>query len=63
MPVIDIIAGARPNFMKTASIIRAVHVRQQSGSNLRYRQVHTGQHYDARMSGDFLPSWGFQSLM
>lgn len=52
-PLIDIIAGARPNFMKIAPIIRAIQVRQQSGSSLRYRLVHTGQHYDARMSGDF----------
>lgn len=52
-PLIDIIAGARPNFMKIAPIIRAMQVRQQSGSNLRYRLVHTGQHYDTRMSDDF----------
>jgi len=52
-PLIDIIAGARPNFMKIAPIIRAIHARQKQGSRLRYRLVHTGQHYDARMSGDF----------
>lgn len=51
--MIDIIAGARPNFMKVASIIRAIHARQRSGSGLDYRLIHTGQHYDARMSGDF----------
>ena len=51
--LIDIIAGARPNFMKIASIIRALKSAQSTGSNLRYRLVHTGQHYDARMSGDF----------
>ncbi|MFC1859528.1 non-hydrolyzing UDP-N-acetylglucosamine 2-epimerase [Thermodesulfobacteriota bacterium] len=53
MPLIDIIAGARPNFMKIAPIIRAIQAWQKSGSHLRYRLVHTGQHYDARMSGDF----------
>ena len=52
-PVIDIIAGARPNFMKIAPIIRAIEARQQAGSRLRWRLVHTGQHYDARMSADF----------
>jgi len=57
-PLIDIIAGARPNFMKIAPIIRAIQVRQQSGSNLQYRLVHTGQHYDARMSGDFFNQLG-----
>ena len=60
--LIDIIAGARPNFMKIAPIIRACEARRQQGSALRYRLVHTGQHYDARMSGDFLTSWGFLSL-
>lgn len=52
-PNIDIIAGARPNFMKIASIIRALKSAESGGSKLRYRLVHTGQHYDARMSGDF----------
>ena len=52
-PLIDIIAGARPNFMKIAPIIRAIEARQQVGSALRWRLVHTGQHYDARMSADF----------
>jgi UDP-N-acetylglucosamine 2-epimerase (non-hydrolysing) len=51
--LIDIIAGARPNFMKVAPIIRAIRERQQAGVALEYRLVHTGQHYDARMSGDF----------
>ena len=58
MPMIDIIAGARPNFMKIAPIIRAIQSRQQSGSNLTYRLVHTGQHYDTRMSGDFFSQLG-----
>lgn len=51
--LIDIIAGARPNFMKIAPIIRAINEHQNTGGCLRYRLVHTGQHYDARMSGDF----------
>ena len=40
---IDIIAGARPNFMKIAPIIRAMEARQAAGSGLSYRLVHTGQ--------------------
>lgn len=55
-PLVDIIAGARPNFMKIAPVIRAIRSRQggsSPSSSLRYRLVHTGQHYDARMSGDF----------
>ncbi|HEX6722227.1 MAG TPA: UDP-N-acetylglucosamine 2-epimerase (non-hydrolyzing) [Burkholderiaceae bacterium] len=51
--LVDIIAGARPNFMKIAPIIRAIDARRANGSRLRWRLVHTGQHYDARMSADF----------
>ena len=58
MPTIDIIAGARPNFMKIAPIIRALQLAQASGSRLRYRLIHTGQHYDARMSGEFFVQLG-----
>jgi UDP-N-acetylglucosamine 2-epimerase (non-hydrolysing) len=57
-PLVDIIAGARPNFMKIAPIIRAIQARQTQGSALRFRLVHTGQHYDARMSGDFFTQLG-----
>jgi len=39
--------------MKIAPIIRAIEERQAQGSALRWRLVHTGQHYDARMSADF----------
>ncbi|MEO5331440.1 MAG: UDP-N-acetylglucosamine 2-epimerase (non-hydrolyzing) [Magnetococcus sp. YQC-5] len=53
VPFIDILAGARPNFMKIAPIIHAMAARRASGSRLGYRLVHTGQHYDACMSGDF----------
>ena len=51
--LIDIIAGARPNFMKIAPIIHAIQKAEDSGSKLKYRLVHTGQHYDKKMSGDF----------
>ena len=51
--LIDIIAGARPNFMKVAPIIHQIKKRQQEGSDLQYRLVHTGQHYDKKMSGSF----------
>jgi len=57
-PLIDVIAGARPNFMKIAPILRALKARQQAGSRLRVRLVHTGQHYDERMSGDFFRQLG-----
>lgn len=56
--MIDIIAGARPNFMKIAPIIRALERHASVGGRLRFRLVHTGQHYDARMSGDFFTQLG-----
>jgi UDP-N-acetylglucosamine 2-epimerase (non-hydrolysing) len=51
--LIDIIAGARPNFIKIAPIIDAIEQQRKAGINIRYRLVHTGQHYDKKMSGDF----------
>ncbi len=45
---ISIIAGARPNFMKIAPVVRAF---EQCG--VRPRIVHTGQHYDRQMSETF----------
>jgi UDP-N-acetylglucosamine 2-epimerase (non-hydrolysing) len=56
--LVDIIAGARPNFMKIAPVIRAIKERQNSGGCIRYRLVHTGQHYDVRMSDIFFTQLG-----
>lgn len=50
---ITLIAGARPNFMKIAPIIHAVHKAQKEGKDIQYRLVHTGQHYDHAMSETF----------
>ena len=50
---IDLIAGARPNFMKVAPIIDAIKIAQSHGENIKYRLVHTGQHYDKNMSEVF----------
>ncbi len=50
---IDIIAGARPNFMKIAPIIAEIKKVQIQGKQIAYRLIHTGQHYDKKMSGDF----------
>ena len=58
MKTIDIIAGARPNFMKIAPIINALKVSQLIGGALRYRLIHTGQHYDKAMSGNFFEQLG-----
>jgi UDP-N-acetylglucosamine 2-epimerase (non-hydrolysing) len=50
---ITIIAGARPNFMKVAPIIHAIQKAKGENRNIDFRLVHTGQHYDKKMSGDF----------
>jgi UDP-N-acetylglucosamine 2-epimerase (non-hydrolysing) len=49
------IVGARPNFMKAAPIIAAIHAynRQSESAPLQHVLVHTGQHYDEIMSGSF----------
>jgi UDP-N-acetylglucosamine 2-epimerase (non-hydrolysing) len=55
---IDLIAGARPNFMKIAPIIDAIKAAQLKGEKIEYRLVHTGQHYDNNMSGSFFEQLG-----
>lgn len=55
---VDIVAGARPNFMKIAPIIDALKNSEAKGSFLRYRLIHTGQHYDKAMSGGFFEQLG-----
>ena len=55
---IDIIAGARPNFMKIAPIIEAIKNYQTQKTSLSYRLIHTGQHYDKNMSDDFFTQLG-----
>jgi UDP-N-acetylglucosamine 2-epimerase (non-hydrolysing) len=56
--LIDLIAGARPNFMKIAPIIDALQDAEARGGPLRYRLIHTGQHYDRNMSGRFFEQLG-----
>lgn len=55
--LIDIIGGARPNFMKIAPIISALQDDTLS-RNLSFRIIHTGQHYDAAMSSVFFGQLG-----
>jgi UDP-N-acetylglucosamine 2-epimerase (non-hydrolysing) len=49
--MIDIICGARPNFMKVAPVMRSM-----AGKPVRL--VHTGQHYDFSMSQSFFDDLG-----
>ena len=55
---IDLIAGARPNFMKIAAIIDAIRKEQNKGTGISFRLIHTGQHYDHNMSGNFFGQLG-----
>ena len=50
---IHLIAGARPNFMKIAPVIHAIKKAQSEGINIEFRLIHTGQHYDEKMSATF----------
>ena len=53
-----IVAGARPNFMKVAPLLTAFQSRKAHGEDLETLLVHTGQHYDARMSDSFFRDLG-----
>ena len=53
--LLSIVAGARPNFMKIAPIIREL---ERHRSVFDYRLVHTGQHYDRNMSDVFFEELG-----
>src|SRR5690554_2039894 len=55
---ITIIAGARPNFVKIAPIIKAINSAKSEKKPIDFRLVHTGQHYDKKMSGSFFDQLG-----
>jgi UDP-N-acetylglucosamine 2-epimerase (non-hydrolysing) len=53
MKIISVV-GARPNFMKIAPFIKAIEKHnEQSENKIEHFLVHTGQHYDDRMSRSF----------
>ena len=54
MPTLYLVAGARPNFMKIAPIVRAL----QAHGGLDYKIIHTGQHYDREMNDVFFEELG-----
>jgi len=53
---IILVAGARPNFMKIAPILRSIENHQALNAVL----VHTGQHYDDNMSKAFFTGLGIK---
>lgn len=54
MKSIYLVAGARPNFMKIAPIVRAL----QAHGKLAFKIIHTGQHYDRDMNDVFFEELG-----
>jgi UDP-N-acetylglucosamine 2-epimerase (non-hydrolysing) len=54
MPTIYLVAGARPNFMKIAPIVRAL----QAHGGIGFQIIHTGQHYDREMNDVFFEELG-----
>ena len=53
MKTIDLIVGARPNFMKIASLYEATQSQTSFKKEFKFRLIHTGQHYDDAMSDTF----------
>lgn len=53
-PCVHIVAGARPNFMKIAPMVRAL----RADGRLAWKIVHTGQHFDRNMSDVFFEELG-----
>ncbi len=53
--IVDIIAGTRPNFVKIASLINA---KRKHRANFQIRLIHTGQHYDKKLSDVFFKELG-----
>lgn len=56
-----LVCGARPNFMKVASIISAIDDYNSASHNVKKIErllVHTGQHYDGKMSQSFFDDLG-----
>src|SRR5438552_17178078 len=57
-----LVAGARPNFMKVAPLIKGIKAHNAKNkvgaAAIDYRLVHTGQHYDQKMSDVFFRELG-----
>ena len=51
---ITIIAGARPNFMKIAPLMRAINAAKAAGKNISARLVYTGSDEDKSLEPSFV---------
>jgi UDP-N-acetylglucosamine 2-epimerase (non-hydrolysing) len=54
-PLVVYVVGARPNFVKMAPVVEAMRKRDRT----RQLIVHTGQHYDRKLSEEILDDLGF----
>jgi len=54
---IDLVAGARPNFMKLAPVVKELEAR----ADIPFRIIHTGQHYDSGMNDVFFRELGIRA--
>lgn len=51
---IDIIIGTRPNIVKAAALLREIKIKNKKKLYFEVRVIHTGQHYDNKLSKDIL---------
>lgn len=57
---ITIVAGARPNFMKIAPIIRAIQAARTSGKNISFRLIYTGKENDPSLDASLFSDLDMQ---
>lgn len=58
---VDLIAGARPNFIKISAICHALESYNEGAEKpIIFRIIHTGQHFDTNMSSAFFDQLGIR---
>ena len=58
MKKICIVAGARPNFIKVAPVIRAIRNAQEAGNEISYQLVYTGKEDDPTLESSLFDDLG-----
>lgn len=59
--LVYVVAGARPNFMKVAPILKSLKLEKEKANLIDFKLIHTGQHYDYNMSGSFFDQLEIQN--